>query len=210
MTGLLTRFARSTGAGPAAEFALVLPLILIFLLGIIDVGRFAWELNRAEKATQTGARWAAATNIIASGLAGYSFATGVDQIPAGTAVPTSAFPGISCSSNGTTATCSYLGTCNGTCNFPTTADNDAFTALIDRMADIKPDITAANVIVDYRNSGLGFAGDPNGPDVAPIISVRLRDLDFVPLTLMLFSGTIDLPDFSYSLTMEDGAGSWSN
>ena len=110
------------------------------------------------------------------------------------------------SSNGTTTTC----ICLGTCNFPTTANNAAFTALIDRMADIKPDIGAANVIVEYRNSGLGFAGDPNGPDVAPIISVRLRDLDFVPLTLMLFSGTIDLPDFSYSLTMEDGAGSWSN
>lgn len=206
MTGLLARFARSTGAGPAAEFALVLPLILIFLLGIIDVGRFAWEVNRAEKATQTGARWAAATDIIASGLAGYSFATGVDLIPSGTAVPESAFPGISCSSNGTTATC----TCLGTCNFPTTADNAAFTALIDRMAEIKPDIGAANVIVEYRNSGLGFAGDPNGPDVAPIISVRLRDLDFVPLTLLLFSGTIDLPDFSYSLTMEDGDGGWSN
>ncbi|MCM3417813.1 TadE/TadG family type IV pilus assembly protein [Sphingopyxis alaskensis] len=206
MNGLLARFARSTGAGPAAEFALVLPLILIFLLGIIDVGRFAWEVNRAEKATQTGARWAAATNMIANGLAGYSFATGVDRIPAGTPVPASAFPGISCASNGTTATC----TCLGTCNFPTTADNAAFATLIDRMNDIKPDIAPANVIVEYRNSGLGFSGDPNGPNVAPIISVQLRDLDFVPLTLMLFSGTIDLPDFSYSLTMEDGDGPWSN
>lgn len=206
MSGLFARFARSTGAGPAAEFALVLPLILIFLLGIIDVGRFAWEVNRAEKATQTGARWAAATDIIASGLVNYSFATGVEAVPAGTPVDNTDFPGISCLSNGTTATC----TCLGTCNFPTTADNAAFTALIDRMAEIKPDIGAANVIVEYRNSGLGFAGDPNGPDVAPIISVQLRDLDFVPLTLLLFSGTIDLPDFSYSLTMEDGSGNWSN
>jgi len=160
----------------------------------------------SSRSTQTGARWAAATNIIANGLAGYSFATGVDQIPSGTAVPASAFPGISCESDGTTATC----TCLGTCNFPTTADNTAFTNLVDRMNEIKPDIANANVIVEYRHSGLGFSGDPNGPDVAPIISVQLRDLDFVPLTLMLFSGTIDLPDFSYSLTMEDGAGTWSN
>lgn len=206
MSGLLARFARSTGAGPAAEFALVLPLIIIFLLGIIDVGRFAWEVNRAEKATQTGARWAAATDMIASGLVNYSFATGVEAVPAGSPVDDTDFPGISCLSNGTTATC----TCLATCNFPTTADNTAFTNLVDRMAEIKPDIGAANVIVEYRNSGLGFAGDPNGPDVAPIISVQLRDLDFVPLTLLLFSGTIDLPDFSYSLTMEDGAGTWSN
>ncbi|WOF43819.1 pilus assembly protein [Sphingopyxis indica] len=192
--------------GPAAEFALVLPLILLFLLGLIDVGRYAWEINRAEKATQIGARWAAATDIIASDLRDYSFATGDDLIPAGTPVPETAFPGLSCTSNGISASC----TCLGTCNFLTTADNDAFTNLVDRMNDIMPGIAAGNVVVDYRYSGLGFAGDPNGPDVAPIISVRLQNMQFVPITLILFGGSIALPDFSYSLTMEDGDGDWSN
>ena len=36
----------------AAEFALVLPILLILLLGIIDAGRWLWTYNRAEKATQ--------------------------------------------------------------------------------------------------------------------------------------------------------------
>jgi Flp pilus assembly protein TadG len=200
----MTRFSiflRDTRGGPAAEFALMLPIILLFLLGIIDVGRFAWEVNQAEKATQTGARWAAVTNMIPSGLAGYSFATSAN-IPAGTTVPASSFPGISCTSTG----CS----CLGSCSFPTTADSAAFAALVGRMSDIKPDIAAANVVVEYRYSGLGFAGDPNGPDVAPIISVRLQGLQFVPTTLVLFGGAIDLPDFSYSLTMEDGSGTQSN
>ena len=41
----------SSGAS-ASEFALVLPLMLIFLLGIMDTGFYAWQINRAEKATQ--------------------------------------------------------------------------------------------------------------------------------------------------------------
>src|SRR3546814_708929 len=131
--------------GPAAEFALILPLILLFLLGIIDVGRYAWEINRAEKATQTGARWAAATDMIASGLYDYSFATGAELIPAGTPVPETAFPGISC----TSTSC----TCAAACNFPTAMDNGAFTNLVDRMYDIMPGIAADNVVVDYRYSG---------------------------------------------------------
>jgi len=201
MIALLTKLARDARGGPAAEFALVLPLILIFLFGIIDVGRYAWEVNQAEKATQTGARWAAVTTMIPSGLAGYSFATSAG-IPAGSPVPASAFPGVSCDSAGCT--------CLGSCGFSTTANAAAFNALVDRMNDIKPDIAAANVIVEYRYSGLGFSGDPNGPDVAPIISVRLQDMEFVPITLILFGGDVDLPDFSYSLTMEDGAGGASN
>ncbi|MBL0916915.1 MAG: pilus assembly protein [Sphingopyxis sp.] len=196
---------RDQRGGPAAEFALVLPLIILFLLGIIDVGRFAWEINRAEKATQTGARWAAVTDMIPSGLAGYSFVTS-GGLPQGTTVPASSFPGISCSSTGGAATC----TCSASCSFPTTANNTAFAALIDRMNDIKPDIGVTNVVVDYRYSGLGFAGDPNGADVAPIISVRLRNLQFRPFVGILFNANLDLPDFSYSLTMEDGSGNTSN
>ena len=52
-------FLRDERATSAAEFALVLPVMLFFLLGIIDVGRFMWYVSQAEKATQIGraGRW---------------------------------------------------------------------------------------------------------------------------------------------------------
>jgi Flp pilus assembly protein TadG len=201
------RLARDTDGGPAAEFALVLPLALLFLLGIIDVGRFMWEVNRAEKATQIGARWAVVTDMVPSGLAEYSFATSAN-VPAGTTVSATAFPGVDCSGTGSSTTCTCAS--GGSCSFPLTANNAAFNAIVGRMDDIKRDITAANVLVTYSYSGLGFAGDPNGPDVAPIVTVKLRNMQFAPLTGLLFRARVDLPDFSYALTMEDGNGTVSN
>lgn len=201
------RFLRHEGAAGAAEFALLLPLVLLFLLGIIDSGRFIWAVNQQEKATQIGARWAVATDMIPSGLYSYSFAAS-GGIAQGTTVPISAFPGVTCQSNGTTASCTCAS--GGTCNFPLTANQTAFTNLVNRMAQIKGDITATNVVVDYSWSGLGFAGDPNGPDVAPITTVRLRNLHFQPITTLLFGTSFNLPSYSYSLTMEDGSGQDAN
>ena len=43
---------------------MVLPLLLLFIFGIIDVGRLMWTWNRAEKATQMGARFAVVTDMV--------------------------------------------------------------------------------------------------------------------------------------------------
>ncbi|MBX7494099.1 pilus assembly protein [Qipengyuania sp. 1NDW9] len=196
----ISAFVRNTKGAMAAEFALVLPILIIFLLGIMDVGYYAWAINRGEKATQMGARWAVATDMIPSGLATYSFASqgGISQ---GTVVPISAFPGVTCTNTGCT--------CNGSCSFGTTANTAAFDAIVSRMQDFKHNIEPANVEVEYSWSGLGYAGDPNGPDVAPIITVRLVNLEHNPLYGILI-GSVDLPDFAYSLTAEDGEGSFSH
>ena len=49
-------FARAQRGSSSVEFALVLPLLIMFLLGIIDAGRLMWSYNRAEKAAQMAAR----------------------------------------------------------------------------------------------------------------------------------------------------------
>lgn len=214
-------FLRDEHGGPAAEFALVLPLALLFMFGIIDVGRFMWEYNRAEKATQMGARFAVVTDFVpggtaSDGLYNYSFAS-TGAVPQGNSVPSSAFPGVRCVSDGTVVTC----TCKGTCAFNVAGDGTIFQRLVSRMQAFKSDIGAANVVINYDFSGLGFAGDPGGPDVAPLVTVGLRNIDFVPITTLLFNATLTmagtstatvdpLGHLSYSLTMEDGSGTVSN
>lgn len=186
----------------AAEFTLVLPLMLIFLLGIMDVGFYAWQLNRAEKATQTGARWAVTTDLVPSGLVAYSFAVGAG-VPQGTVVPEAdSFEEIVCTDDG----CA----CTGACPFPADADADAFAAIVERMQDIKNEIEPANVEIVYSWSGLGFSGDPNGPDVAPFVTVRLVDMDYQPLFTLITGGDVALPDFAYTLTAEDSQGTYAN
>jgi TadE-like protein len=202
---MLRRFTQDTSGGPAAEFALVLPLALIFLFGIIDVGRYMWEVNRAEKATQTGARWAVATDIIASDLVEYSFVDVDGGVLQGDPILLDTFPGVDCDSTG----CSCAN--GGTCDFDASSTNGgAFNTLVDRMNDIKVDIGSTNVVVNYRYSGLGYAGDPNGPDVAPIVTVQVRDLTFTPMIGAILGINFNIPNLSYSLTMEDGTGGFSN
>jgi Flp pilus assembly protein TadG len=193
---------RSTRAASAVEFALVLPVLLLLLFGIIDGGRLVWEFNRAEKATQMGARYAAVTDpVLGSGFSDYSFAI-TDLVPAGSAVPTSEFDTATC----TEGSCSCTG---GTVCGSVAYDDTAFQAIVGRMALMYPQITAENVEIDYKNVGLGFAGDPNGPDVAPLVTVRLTGLTFQPITTLLFA-SFTMPDFATSLTGEDLNGTASN
>lgn len=205
-----SRLLRDTRAGPAAEFALVLPVMLLFLLGIIDVGRLMWTWNRAEKATQMGVRYAVATDIVPTALADYSFAVS-GGIPQGDPIPDTAFSEIQCTSNGTTANCSCTGACGpSTLIDDQNAANARFANVVARMHLFLPEIAANNVRIDYAWSGLGYAGDPNGPDVSPLVTVRLTGLNFTPLLFGLFGGSVTLPDFRAALTLEDGSGTESN
>lgn len=201
----LRTFAADT-RGSAAEFALVLPLAMLFLFAIIDGGRLFWTVNRAEKATQMGARFAVVTDMVASDLIDYSFAVdgGITQ---GTVVPITEFERITCQSDGTTVSCACPS--GAPCDFGDTADPDAFRRIVARMQSIMSEIEEQNVVVDYSWSGLGFSGDPNGPDVAPLTTVSLRNMQFAPTTLIAFGTNINLPRAHYSLTLEDGEGSES-
>lgn len=201
MRSLVSLYADRRAAS-AAELALVLPVLILFLLGIIDAGRFMWEYNQAEKATQMGVRYAVVTEMVAPGLETYSFSLS-DNILAGNPVPTSAFSDATC--NASTCTCAGGGVC-GTIGY----DAAAFTNIYNRMKLFYPQLQPANVRIEYRNVGLGYAGDPNGPDVAPLVTVWLTGTTFQPFSTMMLGKGVTMPDFRAALTLEDGSGTRAN
>jgi Flp pilus assembly protein TadG len=207
----IQRYIRAENGVTAAEFAMVLPLLILFLFGIIDIGRFMWTWNMGEKATQMGVRYAIVTNTVPSGLKTFDFAalpsTDPNYVPQGQVVPSTVFGGATC----TSTTCSCTGT------FPAascTADLSAFTGILTRIRTIMPIVAPENLRVDYLYSGLGYSGDPFAPNVLPLVRVQLipggNPLTFQPILGAVFGFTINLPDFSATLPLEDGSGTNSN
>lgn len=199
MSRAILRLSKCTGAHTGIEFTLVLPLLLFLLLGFIDAARAMWTINRAEKATQMGVRYAVTTDMVASDLGSYIFTqSGVVQ---GDPVPLSAFVGVTC----TSTSCTNKGA------GPTPGHSaTAFNNILQRMRFFYPEIAPANLVIEYDNSGLGYSGDPNAPDVAALVTVRLVNINFQPLSTYAFAPPLRLPEFRSALTMEDGTGTVAN
>jgi len=193
---------RDRRAASAAEFALVLPLLILMMFGIIDTGRFFYELNESEKATQMGARMAVVTTPVSPDLVSASYVAG--SVKKGDLIPASALGTLECTSGG--CTCA-AGTCPGGSG---DVDADAFNAIVTRMAQMNPQITADNVVISYSGSGFGYAGDADETmDVDPLVTVSLQNMRFNPIALLGFAGW-DLPAASATLTAEDSSGTFSN
>jgi hypothetical protein len=182
----------------------------MLLLGIIDAGRFLWEYNQAEKATQVGARVAIVTNVLSSGLrdADYTGQTidGV-KIGPGDVIPAAALGTMVCTTTGCTCDPSDGGA--APCPDPGTFDSDTFNnVLVARMRQIDPAITAENVVVRYSGSGLGFASTGD-MQISPLTTVSLTGMTFTPITSLLLA-QIPISDMSTTLTSEDASGSYSD
>lgn len=197
----------------AAEFALVLPLLLILLFGVIDAGRWLWTYNEAEKATQMGARFAAVTYPVEPGIDDSYL--GVNGLTQGDVIPASDFGKITCTGSGSGASLSVSCACTTTpCPTQGTANSTAFTNIYNRMQEFLPQLQPDNLAVEYSSSGLGYAGDPNGADLSPLVTVRIGGsnvtaLQFTPITSLMLA-SMNMPSFTTTLTGEDLTGNESN
>jgi Flp pilus assembly protein TadG len=175
----------------SVEFAMVVFLFFLLIFGISDVARMMWQWNAASKATHWGARFAVVSDPVASGLASFDclIAAGGNGVPCPVAALT---PNpVVCTSGG----------CTGSVG---TFDGAAFNAIVNRMTAIDGNITAANVQVTYRHVGLGFAGNPFGSDITPLVTVSLIGMTYNFLTPGLHGlVSLNMPDFRTSMTAED-------
>lgn len=197
---LRSYLTEETGAA-AAEFALVSILFLSLMLGTIDMARLMWELNSAKAATRAAARLAVVSSPVADTFADYDAMSEL-SLAAGSTVPSTENggpPTITCTSSG----CSTGG-----------LDSTAFDALVAAMQGYYGRIQAENVVVEYRPVGLGFAGNPDGTDVEPLVTVRLCNsvdadsgctpIEFAPGVLQAFGvDPFDMPPVASSLSGED-------
>lgn len=193
------RLFPDTRGAVAAEFAMIVPVFVILFLGIIDTGMWMWAHNRAEKAAQAAVRHAAVIDFVPADLATTNFASAYN-IPSGNPIPIGTIPPITCGGP-LGSGCSAFGW-NGT----------AYNAILERARRQFPTLTAANLRVRYEHVGLGYAGDPTGADVSPMVTVQIVDNDannrlFNPIILDLIRPQgFTLTDVQASMTMEDGAG----
>lgn len=212
----LAAFFRNGSGAAAAEFALVLPIALLFFFGILDVGRYVWTMNELEKAVQMGTRYAVATRVVSEGLKEMDFVgldCGAGALTAGTTICKDALGTISCTKSGSNVTCGCTESALGgdSCPGDTSGDADAFDDVVRRMQVVAPFIGSGDVAIRYSGSGVGYAGDPatddDGqplPDVSPVVTVEVRSLTL--RLMLLLGGRVRLPGFSYSQTLEDGDG----
>jgi Flp pilus assembly protein TadG len=195
---------RDASGAVAVEFALVGGVFIMLLVGIMEFGTAYWQWNQATKALQLGVRLAAVSNPVSSDLASY---TGVSS----TVQEGDPMPYFQRICNGSKSECSggtydinamrtiVYGRGNTSC--PTTLQP------YPPMCQVFPRIKPQNVIVEYTQTGLGFAGRPGGP--LPSITIRLTGLNFDFVVLKNFAGLTAIPmtGISATATAEDLRGS---
>ncbi|HEX2725370.1 MAG TPA: TadE/TadG family type IV pilus assembly protein [Beijerinckiaceae bacterium] len=169
---MLSPYRDESGA-VAVEFGLIGGIFIVLLLAMIDLGHAFWQFNQATKALQLGVRLAAVSNPVSSDL---KTMTGIS----GTVEEGDPMPYFKRVCSGATQRCDggtydaaamrtiVYGRGNAAC--PTTPQ--AYPA----MCQIFPRIQPQNLVVEYTQTGLGFAGRPGGP--VPTITVRLTGLSF--------------------------------
>jgi hypothetical protein len=192
-----------------AEFAILLPIIVVVVCGSLDFLNAFYQWNAAAKAVEVGARIAAVSDPVAVGLNNLSNQAVLDgSIPG---APLGSFT-VTCSAE----SCSCTGRCGAiTANsFDPAAMNrivfgrgsaacgDAKSYYAAGMCDVLPSITAANVVIVYTHTGLGYAGRPGGP--LPTITVSLQDMQFQFFFLTALLGAhIAIPPMTTTITAED-------
>jgi Flp pilus assembly pilin Flp len=197
------RFWRDPGGAVAVEFALIGGVFLTLLFGLMEFGTAYWQWNQAAKALQLGVRLAAVSNPVSSDLKTF---TGVSS----TVEEGDPMPYFQRVCDGSTNTCSggtysidamrTLVYGRGNLSCPTARQQ------YPAMCQIFPRITPQNVVVEYTQTGLGFAGRPGGP--LPSITIRLTGLtfNFVVLNNLLQLPSIPMSDLSATATAEDLSG----
>src|SRR5215467_3940692 len=203
-------FLRDQQGSVLVEVTIMLSITLVLVLGTIDFLLLFYQWNAAAKAVQIGARIAAVSDPVASGLNGLSQAVVSASVPPGAAMPNFV---VTCDGRTATCTCNGVNACRG--GYDRAAMNtivfgrgssscsDAKSADLVGMCDIFPRITPANVKIVYTQTGLGYAGRPGAPMPTITLSIRNLPFRFYFLGGLIGFRNLHIPESTTSITAED-------
>ena len=167
-------FWREQRASAGAEFAILSIVFFGIMFGIIDFGMVMFEYNRAEKACRRGVRYAVMNDIVAREIADWdneaASCKGGDPIPANAISPNP----VVCDSS--------------SCSGGYTHNDNAYQGIVNEMGSIYGRVLtdpSVNVQVTYENIGMGFCGNPSGPDIWPLTTVTLSGPTYNFITPLL-------------------------
>jgi Flp pilus assembly protein TadG len=213
----IIRFNRDDSGSTMVEHTVTMLTFFLILFGIIEFSYLYYQWNAATKAVQFGARLAAVSDPIASGLRTYTGLTNANR--PGDALPANAYD-VTCRATGASAA---TVTCTGTFTAATSASfrrivfgEPTRTVCVDPaptpqtvgMCNYFSRLQANNVVVRYQYTGLGYVGRPGGavPTVTVSLSQTVADrLQFQFVFLNALSGLlpVTMPTFSTTVTGED-------
>src|SRR5437016_12651214 len=105
---MILRFTRDNNGGVLVEATIMITIMFVFVLGSIDFLFLFYQWNAAAKAVQVGARIAAVSDPVASGLRDVSTA-----VVGASVRPGSAMPAFTVTCDGANRTCACEGACTG-------------------------------------------------------------------------------------------------
>jgi Flp pilus assembly protein TadG len=213
---MLRCLLRDQRGGVFVEAALLIPIMLSFLLGSVDFLYAFSQWTAATKAVQVGARLAAVSDPVATGLTSTPTNLATNAV-SGSVLLGDAMPTFQVTCDGAASTCTCTGFCTNYGSYSAAAMNtivygrgsssctDATSYYFAGICDIFPQALPSKVRVVYSQTGLGYAGRTSGP--VPTIAVSLQNLTFQFFFLSGIRGlaNIAMPNFTTTVTGESMA-----
>lgn len=167
------------------EAALLLPVLLLLVFGLMEVSFYFWTSSLAVKAVQLGARRAAVSDSVAvgPGLDLAESSTYWEGLPPGT--PCFPDPGARSICPQIDVRCDLAGGCRckaGSCNFRFVAAR--MKPILAAMQAVMPELRSDNVEISYATNGLGYIARPLPVPVdvrVSLVGVRYTPLFFSDL-----------------------------
>lgn len=188
MTRFGTDFRKRSDGTALAEFALILPILMLLIFSILDIGFLAWQFQQGEIASKRAVRLAATRSLLVPGA-----------VPdCGPAQPGTSVAGTRCSD---IADYSVWVTCMGDGSGDAACGPDVV-RVAQEVANFYPAVNPENIVMEFSGAGLGFVG--MGHPV-PLITVRFVNVDyqFVMLGGLANLAGFEMPEMSASATGED-------